>query len=103
MRTATDFEERMAYIMCFEAWKCIDSSPCPSGFTRQVLMVAPLVANNASEAVLAPRVGLEEAAFGECLESAVRRSVLCWCVWHEYGFRRREYVYTFNLHHEDIL
>jgi hypothetical protein len=29
-------------------------------------------------------------------ESGVRRSVLCWCVWQESGFRCREDVLTFN-------
>jgi hypothetical protein len=28
--------------------------------------------------------------------SGVRRSVLCWCVWQESGFSRREDVLTFN-------
>jgi hypothetical protein len=36
-------------------------------------------------------------AFGEILESGVRRSVLCWCVWQEPGCSRREDVFTFNL------
>jgi hypothetical protein len=32
---------------------------------------------------------------GVCLrrESAVRRSLLCWCVWQESGFSRREEIY----------
>jgi hypothetical protein len=38
---------------------------------------------------------LAERAFGESL--GVRRSVLCWCVWQECGFSRREDVFTFNL------
>jgi hypothetical protein len=30
-------------------------------------------------------------------ESGVKRSVLCWCVWQESGFSRREDVLTFSL------
>jgi hypothetical protein len=33
----------------------------------------------------------------------VRRSVLCWCVWQESGFSRREDVFTFDLVHKGIL
>jgi hypothetical protein len=42
---------------------------------------------------------------GVCVrqESGVRRSVLCWCVWQESGFGRREDVFTFNLLHKEIL
>jgi hypothetical protein len=42
---------------------------------------------------------------GVCVwrESVVRRSVLCWCVWQESGFSRREDVFTFNLLCKDIL
>jgi hypothetical protein len=33
---------------------------------------------------------------GVCVlrESGVRRPVLCWCVWQEFGFNRREGVFT---------
>jgi hypothetical protein len=41
--------------------------------------------------------GLTETAFGGVLESSVRRSVLCWCVWWESGFTRCEDVTIFNL------
>jgi hypothetical protein len=30
-------------------------------------------------------------------EYGVRRPALCWCVWQEYGFSRREDVFIFNL------
>jgi hypothetical protein len=41
--------------------------------------------------------GLAGSAFGGSLEYGVRRSVLCWCFWQEYGFIRREDVSIFNL------
>jgi hypothetical protein len=42
---------------------------------------------------------------GDCfwLDSGVRRSVLCWCVWQESGFSRREDVFTFNLLYKEML
>jgi hypothetical protein len=64
------------------------------------LMVATLVARNSSEAMVTPMVGYG----GVCdwRESEVRRSVLCWCLWQESGFSRREDVFSFNLVYEDI-
>jgi hypothetical protein len=62
---------------------------------NEVLTVATLVARNANHAMVAPMVGSGEVCFW--LESGVRRSVLCWCVWQESGFSRREDVFTFNL------
>jgi hypothetical protein len=54
-----------------------------------------MVARNAKEAMVAPMMG----SGGVCIwhESVVRRLVLCWCVWQESGFSRREDVLTFNL------
>jgi hypothetical protein len=37
------------------------------------------------------------------VESGVRWSVLCWCVWQESDFSRREDVFTFNLLNEQML
>jgi hypothetical protein len=55
-------------------------------------MVANLVARNANEVMVVPIVG----SGGVCVwwESGVWRSVLCWCVWQESGFSRREDVFT---------
>jgi hypothetical protein len=52
------------------------------------------VVRNANRAVVVPTVGSD----GVCLwpKSGVRRSVLFWCVWQEYGGIRREHVFTFN-------
>jgi hypothetical protein len=54
-----------------------------------------VAARYAKEAMVAPMVGYG----GVCVwrEPGVRRSVLCWCVWQESGFSRRENVFTFNL------
>jgi hypothetical protein len=38
--------------------------------------------------------GCGSAYGGVWRESGVRRSVLCWCVWQESGFSRREDVFT---------
>jgi hypothetical protein len=46
---------------------------------------------------------LAESAFGGSLESGVRRWVLCWCVWQESGFSRREDVFTLNLVYKEML
>jgi hypothetical protein len=58
------------------------------------LTVATVVVRNANVAIVAPEVG----SCGVCVrrESGDRRSVLCWCVWQECGFGRREDVFTFN-------
>jgi hypothetical protein len=63
--------------------------------------VATLVTRNTNEAMVAPTVG----SGGACVwrESVVRRSVLCWCVWQEFGFSRREDFFTFNLPRKEIL
>jgi hypothetical protein len=57
--------------------------------------VATLVPISGNEAMVAPMVG----AGGVCVwrECGVRRSVLCWCVWQESGFSRREDVFAFIL------
>jgi hypothetical protein len=41
---------------------------------------------------------------GVCVwrESGVRRSVLCWSVWLESGFRSCEVVFTFNVLYKEI-
>jgi hypothetical protein len=54
-----------------------------------------LVGRNADEAMVMPMVR----SGGICVwrESGVRGSVLCWCVWDESGFSRREDVFKFNL------
>jgi hypothetical protein len=36
-------------------------------------------------------------------ESVVMRLDLCWCIWQESGFSRREDVFTFNLVYKEIL
>jgi hypothetical protein len=58
-------------------------------------MVATLVARNENEAMVVPMIG----SGGVCVwrESGARRSVLCWSVWQDSGFIRREDVFTFNL------
>jgi hypothetical protein len=50
--------------------------------------------------MMAPVVG----SGGVCVwrESGIRRSVLCWCVWQEFGFSRREDVFTLNLLYTEI-
>jgi hypothetical protein len=55
--------------------------------------VATVVARNANDAMVG--------SGGICVrrESGVRRSVLCWCVWQEPGFSRREDVFTFYALH----
>jgi hypothetical protein len=68
---------------------------------NSVLAVAILVATNANEAMVAPMVG--SGGVFDWRESGVRRSVLCWCVWQEFGFSRREDVFIFNLVYEEIL
>jgi hypothetical protein len=60
---------------------------------NEVLTVTTLVTNNANEAEVAPGLA----------ESGVTQSVLCWCVWQEFSFSRREYVFTFNLVSKEIL
>jgi hypothetical protein len=60
--------------------------------------VGTLAARNANEAIVAPVVGS-----GGSLKSVVRRSVLCWFVWQESGFSRREDVGTFDLLCKDVL
>jgi hypothetical protein len=57
--------------------------------------VATLVGRNADEAIVALVVG----SGGVCVprESGVRWSVLCWYVWQESGFSRREDIFAFNL------
>jgi hypothetical protein len=59
--------------------------------------VVTLVARNANEVMVARMVGLAESAFGDSLESGVRRSLLCRCIWQERGFSSREDVITFNI------
>jgi hypothetical protein len=61
------------------------------------LTVATLVARNANEAIGGGGGGLALSAFGGNLQSGVRRSVLCWCIWQESGFSRLEGVFTCNL------
>jgi hypothetical protein len=70
------------------------SAPFVRSGKTELLTVAALVTRNASGAVLAP---MAQSSFGGNLESAVRRSVLCWCVWQESGFSRHEDVFRFNL------
>jgi hypothetical protein len=36
-------------------------------------------------------------------EFGVRQSVLCWCVWQESDFSRREDVFTVNLQYKEML
>jgi hypothetical protein len=50
-----------------------------------------------NEAMAAPVV-----VSGWSLQSGVRRSVLCFCVWKESGFSRREDVFTFNLLYKEF-
>jgi hypothetical protein len=59
--------------------------------------MATLVARNANEAVVGVWRSLRLAGVWSL---GVRRSVLCWCVWQESGFSRREYVFTFYLVHK---
>jgi hypothetical protein len=68
---------------------------------RKKIEEATLAARNTNEAMVAPMVG----SGGICVwrESGVRRSVLCWCVWQESDFSRREDVFTFNLVYKEIL
>jgi hypothetical protein len=63
--------------------------------------VSTLAARNADDAVLG-RVLSVRLVGVYILESGVRRSVLCWCVWQESDFSRPEDVFTFNLLRKDI-
>jgi hypothetical protein len=47
--------------------------------------------------------GYGSAYGGVWRESGVRRSVLCWCVRQEFGFSRREDIFTFNLIYKEFL
>jgi hypothetical protein len=57
-------------------------------------VVTTVVARNAHEAMVAPMV--ESGGVWTWWESGVRLSVLCWCVWQESGFSRREDVSTYR-------
>jgi hypothetical protein len=67
---------------------------------NKLLSVVTLVARNSNEVTVAPMVG--SGGVYVCLGSGVRRSVLCWFVWQESGFSRREDVLTYNLLRKEI-
>jgi hypothetical protein len=51
-----------------------------------------MAVRNAEEAMATPMVGCD----GVCVwrDFGIRLSVLCWCVWQESGFSRREDVFA---------
>jgi hypothetical protein len=63
---------------------------------NKVLTVATLVVRNAKEVMGAPMVESGPGGVFIGRECGVRWSVLCWYMWQESGFSRREYVFTFE-------
>jgi hypothetical protein len=59
--------------------------------------MATLIARNVNGTMVSPVVG-SGGVYVLRESGGVRRSVLCWCVWRESGFSRREDVCIFSLH-----
>jgi hypothetical protein len=81
-------------------WKSAPFVQCGKSW-KQVLTVANVVARNANEATAEPMVENDGVCF--LPKSGDKRSVLCWCIWQESGFSRREDVFTSNLLYKEVL